>query len=509
MKLSKKISITLLILTLLHLILPIFLSIKHAEDYSITFNGAKLILDGFVPYVDFGVPTGLGNYLSSIVGFKLFGLSYKSMYYIQIIEHLIIIYFSLQILNILDNRDFFLKFIVLLILYNIHLVNKVKAPFYNSEFLIYEILSLFFIIRYIGDRKFIQLILSTFFCFLTIQVKQDFGFFNFFILSILLFRFALLNNNYSVLFQFLLTFLFCWIFFFFLIDMNSFIYWFRLGSSHQPKISIGEKIDYLLFKDVKFYIYILLVLVLIVLWRIKPLLSNEKNLLIIVLLLLVQNIFTLILSNFPYLNYSLPLSLAFIFSLLYKYFKNYLVFAVLSFLIISPIVWDDVKFGKNFYSTKSSYVNSCFKALGSTKVKKDDNSNYFKIKLRLNSLSNEFNRKIVLFNATSMPFHEEAFTTTPRKLPLWFDEDVILYPKEKELISRMISKGELDAVIVEHVPGFSGYKWYDTFLTERLNKKYILCEKFFLVKYQKNRFINFWISKDLLSKLNIVQSGIE
>ena len=103
------------------------------EDYSITFNATWLMYNGYAPYSDFGIPTGIGSFIFPYLSFLLFGPNYNSLYIMQAIEHGLLIYACYLFYGtfIKSNINKKLAFSITVIILSLFVIFNVKAQFYN------------------------------------------------------------------------------------------------------------------------------------------------------------------------------------------------------------------------------------------------------------------------------------------------------------------------------------------------------------------------------------------
>ena len=170
-------------------------------------------------------------------------------------------------------------------------------------------------------------------------------------------------------------------------------------------------------------------------------------------------------------------------------------------MLVHPFVYSDLLFVRTFYDKQyfsGKYVISSFEEMGSTVLLKEDDSSYKEIEMHISGLHQKLGRKINIFNGELMPFNQFSKTVTHKGLPLWSDESVLLYPREKSEILNLTANQVFDVVILHHVPGFAGYNWYDNELKIKLEQFYVLYKDFKLEKYHGQRLTSCWVSKKLL-----------
>ena len=98
-------------------------------------------------------------------------------------------------------------------------------------------------------------------------------------------------------------------------------------------------------------------------------------------------------------------------------------------------------------------------------------------------------------NFTDLPFETHVPSQRVKGLPLWPDNDVLLFKREKKIYLDLLDKSKFD-VIFNFNLDFSGYYFINYEFIERANINYIQLYKFSLKKYGGTRSISLLLPKD-------------
>jgi hypothetical protein len=157
-------------------IFPTFLNFPYRINIFLSWEGAYRLYLGEVPYRDFGLPMGFGYWLIPAAFFKIFGPYMLSLIKAQAFINILSALAFRSILKSLDVKPGIRMLSILLFLISFSFVNF--WPWYNHTVIVYELIAIAFLMRYIFDHgriKWLYLFLSTFFVFLSIFTKQDAG----------------------------------------------------------------------------------------------------------------------------------------------------------------------------------------------------------------------------------------------------------------------------------------------------------------------------------------------
>lgn len=472
------------------------------EDYSITFNGTWLMYNGYAPYSDFGIPTGIGSFIFPYLSFLLFGPNYNSLYIMQAIEHGLLIYACYLFYGtfLKSNTNKRLAFSITIIILSLFVIFNVKAQFYNSEFLLFEIFSFVFVLRAIQSdtkkKSVINSVLVAFFVFLTLQVKQDYGVFNFLIIITVLLLYTFKNKNFVPFTTFIIFFSIFVGVFLSIVDLGRFIYWFNLGQSSGTENGLVSKLKYCFEKMEA--ITLLVLIAIAVLLFLKQ--NTEKNRFYVFPLVIIcgfglQNILTLSTSNFPYLFYAVAFVFATVlvqlFQLMKVKFRSLLiinlVFLFFLYFNLNQVYKSIYYFHPNgLLGTKTLTEKSRFKSMGISRNYKANGADFQYCINLIDSLYKKKKSPLYIANFTSLPFEMEAPTIRIKGLPLWPDNNVLLFEREKQLYLNLLDKKQFDLIFILEL-NFGGSEFTNNEFKNKALENYKLLTSFLISKYKDER----------------------
>lgn len=271
-------------------VLPIFLTLPYRAYVYLSWEGAYRLSEGQLPFRDFGLPVGGMYWVVPALFFKIFGYQVITLLKAQ------------AFLNILSGLAFrsILKTVGVnpivcttsILLYCISYSFQNFWPWYNHSVFVYGFIVLAFILKAIfndhGKRGWVFLLLGAFFTFFSLFTKQDGGG-----LIFVIGFFLLLYNSYvekkwiSLVIYAGGVFLFIAVatLFFSQYDFN---YWFNHGQKpHNARISIAEIIKGFLGASqwLKFYLFIILLLVFARFTNWKSFVGDKKYIIFLLLTL--------------------------------------------------------------------------------------------------------------------------------------------------------------------------------------------------------------------------------
>ena len=507
LKIDQVIQIQFVLSLVFGLFITVFPFIFHPidwEDYSITFNGTWLMYNGYAPYTDFGIPTGIGSFIFPYLSFLLFGPNYNSLYIMQAIEHGLLIYACYLFFGtfIKSNVNKKLAFSITVIILSLFVIFNVKAQFYNSEFLLFEIFSFVFVLRAIqAETKKGSIInsgLVALFVFLTLQVKQDYGVFNFLIIAIVLLLYTIKNKNFVQFITFVLCFCFFVGIFLYIVDWNQFIYWFNLGQSLGSNTGLFSKLKLCFEKNDAITLLVLIVIAVLLFLRQR---TKENAFYIFPLIIIVgfgvQNILTLTTSNFPYLNYAVAFLVATVLIQLFILIKvNFRALLTVNFALLIFLYLNLNQVFKSIYyfhpngllGTKAMTEKSRFKAMGISRNYKSNGADFQYCINLIDAVYKVKKAPLCIANFTSLPVEMEVPTRRIKGLPLWPDNNVLLFEKEKQLYLNLLEKKQFDLIFILELD-FSGYNFTNKEFKEEAFENYKIAKRFGLTYYNDSRQI--------------------
>ncbi|MES2618324.1 MAG: hypothetical protein V4613_10615 [Bacteroidota bacterium] len=494
--------------------LPFILPTIDWEDYSITFNGTWLMYNGYEPYKDFGIPTGLGSFLMPYLSFVLFGPNYNSLYIMQGIEHVLLMYLTYQLFKALFEDKIIQKlatgFTILTLAFFVTL--NTKAQFYNTEFLIYEIGALAWLMKAINateqKSKIIHAVITALFVFLCAQVKQDYGLFCLLITTTVFIFYSIVQRTYIQLWVFVSSLTLFILIFLSIIDTERFFYWFNLGNGDRLKQSVLTKImKNILQGD---FLKILLLIVLDIGLRVYGYIKqpHQRSLLYFIPTLLfcglgLQNIVTLSTSNFPYLFYAATFLIASILVQGYALLKHK-TFAFMSVNIIVILflynnagqVYKSIFYfyPKGILMTTKETDQTNFKVAGVNRNYKENSGDFKYCQLLLDSLYKAKKAPLTMVNFTDLPLEMEVPSQRINGLPLWPDNNVLLFDNEKKRYLELVNQQQFDVIFILELEFEGSYFTNHDFKNAVLNQCQFI-KTFPIAKYDNKRHISIFIRK--------------
>lgn len=174
---KKSAFITELIIIIGLALVPLFVTFPYRVNIFLSWEGAYRLSQGQVPYKDFGLPLGYGFWLMPALFFKLFGAQLISLVKAQVLMNILAGLAFRSILKSLDVKPVLRIVSVLLFVLSYSFFNF--WPWYNQTVIVYELIGLAFLFRFLtgpkGRIQFLFLFLSAFFTFLSFFTKQDGG----------------------------------------------------------------------------------------------------------------------------------------------------------------------------------------------------------------------------------------------------------------------------------------------------------------------------------------------
>ncbi len=454
-----------LILVAFNIVIFIERKFLFFRDYSIIWDGAYRLTEGLEPYSDFGIPLGpIVFYIPSIF-FKFFGPSWLSLQISQLLINSLLIFIVWGILNFLSSRK--IEIILGLLFFNFNYVILLSHPWYNTTAITIFLLSILLTLY----RKTYCSFFAGFSCAVVIFTKQDYA------LMTLISIFAIStfldkddNNNIflnipkdlNTLIQsfkskfFISLILGLSLGIIFIVsnyDFKNISYWFNYGQSPHflRRISL-----------VNIIINPQLYLSIICLW----IAIKKKNLSLFVsfLILLTSGfcsqtsglkftsgffyfLIPLILFKFIEFEKSLFKFLSVIFLLIISFFNNF----QRSLNTIKAVLKNDVESHTIHYSdinTKVINLGNCAKELSNIY---GPQSICKQIDLVRNEISkNNYKHQLIFLNISELsPFYSIFNFVPPKSLPLWFDENVTLFEREKNMIKNKIENNKFDLIALQ------------------------------------------------------------
>jgi hypothetical protein len=269
---------------------PLFSSFPYRVNIFLSWEGAYRMSQGELPFRDFGTPLGGMYWVIPAIFFKIFGAKMITLVKAQVFINIIAGLSFRSILKSLPTGAAIRFVSILLFCISYSFFNF--WPWYNHTVIVYELVALAFLFKYIapeaGRRKPVWLVLSALFICCSFMTKQDAGGMAFMIATALMVYFCLTEKRWRplVIFggSFLLLFLLIILFF----SQYAFGYWFNHGQPpHTARVSLSEIFNdfFLGSQMIKFYLFLIVVLVFIKFKSWNALWSNRTSMLFLLLTL--------------------------------------------------------------------------------------------------------------------------------------------------------------------------------------------------------------------------------
>lgn len=478
-------------------LVPLFMSFPYRVNIFLSWEGAYRLSQGQIPFRDFGLPMGYMYWVIPAFFFKVFGPQMITLIKAQAFINILSGLAFRSILKSVSIQPGLRLLCVFLYCISFSFFNF--WPWYNHTVIVYEMIGLSFLMKYLfsQNKKWIHLSLSALFIFFSFFTKQDGGALAFIICFILLAYYCIYEKKWSALLIFLLSTAVVAFAMITPLTRFSFDYWFNYGQPpHTSRLSIFEIVDEFLYSSqwIKFYL-LLIVLIVIVRYRsIKLLLSDKRSLIFLLLTLgiLAEAAILQVTSYTPPDNniFFHSFAFAFIFSALSQYFnlnlyqlKPLLVIGFLLTVWWSGIVWKYIQgpihalLENNGQPTNENVVNRhtyilntysggvpmdewAFSELNSFKNIRMPKTTIQGIDRLLNSSIVKNNKNLHVLNMTEltpltieMPYQLE----TGAEIPLWYHLGVSMFNRQAEEYEQKIINRRYDLVLFEYIPSLNNF----------------------------------------------------
>ena len=246
-------------------VVPLFMNFPYRVNIFLSWEGAYRISQGQIPFKDFGMPMGYMYWVIPAIFFKLLGTQMITLVKAQV---LINILSGLAFRSILKSLDVHRAVRILcVLLYCISFSFFNFWPWYNHTVIVYEMIGLAFLVRYIfsDQRKWMLLSLSALFIFFSFFTKQDGGALGFMICVALLIYLCLIEKKWNALIIFFASSAVVAFAVIAPLMRYNFSYWFNYGQPpHNSRVSFLEILNEFLFSSqwIKFYLFLIGIIVL-------------------------------------------------------------------------------------------------------------------------------------------------------------------------------------------------------------------------------------------------------
>ncbi|MGI8950695.1 MAG: hypothetical protein ACR2FN_03815 [Chitinophagaceae bacterium] len=522
-------------------VVPLFLNFPYRVNIFLSWEGAYRLYLGEIPYNDFGLPLGFGYWIVPAIFFKIFGPYLISLIKAQVFLN---VFVGLSFRSILKKFQIsgsiriaaVLAFCLSYILMNFW-------PWYNNSVIIYEIIGLNFLFAFIFKInykwRYANLIAACFFLFLSFFTKQDGGFLAFLIATVLMFYYAFIERKWFDFFLYLIFYFAIATIIIFPFTKYNFGYWFNHGQPpHSSRLSIKDLLNEFLGQSqfIKFYILLIVVLLISKLRDWKQYFYNKKEMLF---LLLTLGILTEA-AIFQVTSYTPPDNNIFFHSFAFAYiicgiqqlsainfsrFKNFIVLFAGVCLWWSAIYWNYIdRLMTRFFpssnenisqsSTGENVINMHTYMLNTDTTHYEDEStwtsvpglkSFQKIYLppstvagieRVIKMPVFENKNAMVLNMTELtPLDYELKYSLEKgsDIPLWYHLGVAMFNKQADEYCNKIKNNYYDIVLFEYVPSLNNF--YPFKIRDCLLQNYQKIDSFLAPRRPTNGTIEIFVRK--------------
>jgi hypothetical protein len=477
-------------------LVPLFISYPYRVNIFLSWEGAYRLSQGQVPFKDFGIPMGYMYWVVPAFFFKLFGAQLITLIKAQVFINVISGLAFRSILKSLSVQPGIRLLSVLLYCISFSFFNF--WPWYNHTVIVYEVVGLAFLMRYLfaENKMWILLSLSALFIFFSFFTKQDGGFLAFLICLALLFYHAIYERKWGAVLIFLTSTLIIAFAVIAPLTRFNFGYWFNHGQPpHTARLSIFEVLDEFLYSSlwIKFYLLAVGVILLASYRSITQLAGDKKRgvFLLLTLGILAESAILQVTSYTPPDNniFFHSFAFAFIFSVSAEYlnldlyrWRSILSIAILLLFWWSGVFWKYIQgpihsfFPESKPYTKENIVNRHNYILspptGEIPLYEWSYSNLHSFKnirmpkatvdginrlLNIPSLKNERVKVLNMSELTPLAAEIPYQLETGVEIPLWYHLGVSMFNKEAEDYERKIASKHYDLVLFEYIPTLNNF----------------------------------------------------
>jgi hypothetical protein len=479
--------------------LPLLLELPFRVNIFVTWEGAYRMYEGQVPFRDFGMPLGYGFWLIPFVFFKIFGPYLYTLVIAQAFINFVSLIAFRGILKLFNLSPGQILLSITVMCISFVMVNF--WPWYNHTVFVYELVGLYFLIRYLlKDSKIIWLILAAFFIALTFLTKQDAGGLGFMLTVGILAVDALATKKIKPLLFFVAFYAVTMTILILPFTFYEFSYWFNFGQEHH--FSRINAYDFLstFFEEslmLKLFIIATVIIALVRYPRFKDLVSDRPYFLYTVFTLgiLAQAMIIQVTSFSPATTNYYYISVAFAFLIfnagsVMKFEKVW----VLSLTLLLVLFWRSENYwkysmkvlgkflpasfsppppsvvSKNTWSAKADqqgggkpleWTATPYRAFKRIKLPVPTVAGIEKIKA-LPIVKNNANLKVLnMSNLTPLAHELKYAPEAGENIPLWYHKGVAFFDRESKNLCEKIKDHQYDLVLFEAMPDVDNFFPFD------------------------------------------------
>lgn len=275
-----------LIIILLAMV-PLFITFPYRVNIFLSWEGAYRMSQGELPYRDFGIPMGYMYWVVPAFFFKIFGTHMITLVKAQVFLNIIS---GLAFRSILKTIavDRAIRFIAVFLFCTSYSFFNFW-PWYNHTVIVYELVGLAFIMRYLysGNKyRWISGIAGALFMAFSFMTKQDAGAMAFMLGAALVFYHSLNSGKWKDFVLYILSFVLILSLMILPFTAYGFGYWFNHGQPpHTARVSLFEIVDDFFYSSqwIKFYLFLIILLMVTSFRSIKELYNQRETMLFLLL----------------------------------------------------------------------------------------------------------------------------------------------------------------------------------------------------------------------------------
>ncbi|MFT4847499.1 MAG: hypothetical protein ACI8Q1_002270 [Parvicella sp.] len=475
--------------------IPLLSSFPYRVNIFLSWEGAYRLYLGQIPFKDYGIPMGYGYWLIPAMFFKIFGPYMLSLIKAQVFINILAGLSFRSILKSFKVNTGLRLVGILLFIISYSFFNF--WPWYNHTVIVYELIGLAFLLRFIFSgqvywKRLILLSAATLLLFLSFFTKQDGGGLAFMLSFFLVVYHAIVDKKYIDIVSFLALYAIWACVFIMPVASYDFGYWFNLGQEpHNSRIHLLDfiKTAFGESKWEKFYISAMIFVLLIRLKDFKAFITDKQSFLFFLLTLgiLVEALIFQVTSYTPPDNNIFFHSFAFVylFSLtkISQHFNRLPQLIIMVSLIMlwwSGVYWkyverkmlrmfpamaqvDDEAISKSTYMVSERIENNInmsewgFSKLRAFKGIYMPQSTVEGMQ-RLMQMEEVKNHNPNVLNMTELtPLAYEIGFELRKNKPLWYHKGVGMFQREVDQYVAEIKNQEYDVVLFETIPYLNNF----------------------------------------------------
>lgn len=511
--------------------IPLLSSFPYRVNIFLSWEGAYRLYLGQVPFKDFGIPMGYGYWLIPALFFKIFGPYMLSLIKAQVFINILAGLSFRSILKSFKVNSGLRLVGILLFIISYSFFNF--WPWYNHTVIVYELIGLAFLIRFIFSeqaywKRLVLLAVATLFLFLSFFTKQDGGGLAFMLSFFLVAYHAIIDKKYIDVVSFLSLYAIWACVFIMPVASYDFSYWFNLGQEpHNSRIHLLDfiKTAFGESKWEKFYVSAMLFVFMLKLKNFKAFISDKHAFLFFLLTLgiLVEALIFQVTSYTPPDNNIFFHSFAFVylFSLAkishqFNQLPKLLVMAGLIMLWWSGVYWKYIerKMLRIFPSMAQVDEDAISKSTYMVSERMENNINMsewgfsdlraFKGIYMPESTVEGMHRlmemkeikvdKPKVLNMTELtPLAYEIGFELEKNKPLWYHKGVGMFQREVDQYVAEIANQKYDVVLFETIPYLNNF--FPDEVYEALQMHYQMTDRFLAPRRPTDSHVEVYVRK--------------